>query len=419
MQGTFVNYDETTKIRSQSSRGESRIVAGKILPAKPFPGGIARQKTQSHCRKTTVFLRFFLSISEVFESMQQTSNETEAPEGPIYVGVDVGGTNIKIGFVADNGVICHADKIETEAQLGPDNAVERIANELNRICDATGFDQSDIAAVGLGTPGTMDIPKGVILAPPNLPAWRNYPIRDSLSEAVGQPVAYTNDANAAAFGEYWLGSGRQYESIVLLTLGTGVGAGIIMSGNSIDGVNSHGAEAGHSIVDTRDDARICGCGQPGHLEAYASATAVSRRVTERLEAGCESSLRESWDANKSLSALDVCLHAERGDLLCNEIIQSTADYLAVGILNLVHIIDPNIVILGGAMDFGGRQSAVGKAFIERIRSEFRRMTFPVIAENLKIEFATLSGEAGFVGAAGIARQMIKSLESNASTNPLA
>ncbi len=350
--------------------------------------------------------------------MTSASSDNETPAAPIFIGVDVGGTNIKIGFVSNDGEILHSGHIETQEELGPANAIERVAAEIKQVCAAKEISYDEIAAVGLGTPGTMDIPKGMILAPPNLPGWRYFPIRDALAEALGKPVAYTNDANAAAFGEYWLGSAQKYNSMVLLTLGTGVGGGVIISDWSIDGENSHGAEIGHSIVDTRPEARICGCGQSGHLEAYASATAVTKRTTEALAAGRVSSMQEIKNSG-SVTALDVCQHAENGDALANEIILETADYLAVGILNVVHVIDPNAVVLGGAMNFGGDASSVGRKFIERIRTEVTRLTFPVIAENLKIEFATLGGEAGFVGAAGVARQMYKSQDSNAPTSQFA
>ena len=142
------------------------------------------------------------------------------------------------------------------------------------------------------TPGTMDIPRGMFLQPHNLPHWHYFPIRDCVAEAFGLPTAFANDANAAAYGEFWVGSGQKYHSIVMLTLGTGVGGGIIIGDLSVDGENSHGSECGHIIIDSSPTARMCGCGQPGHLEAYCSATALVKRTQELLANGRASSLTQ-------------------------------------------------------------------------------------------------------------------------------
>ena len=141
----------------------------------------------------------------------------------------------------------------------------------------------EVVAVGLATPGTMDIARGMLLQPHNLPHWWDFGIQDCLRQVCQKPVSFANDANAAAFGEYWVGSGTEHHSIVLFTLGTGVGGGIIIGDFSLDGENSHGGELGHVIIDCNDTARMCGCGQRGHLEAYANARGVVQRALEELE----------------------------------------------------------------------------------------------------------------------------------------
>src|SRR5262249_40942564 len=152
--------------------------------------------------------------------------------------------------------------------------------------DAIGqakLEKRDIARIGLGSPGTMDTAKGILLQPGNLPGWWHYPIRDRLAAACGLPVTFNNDAGSAAYGGFWVGKAREWHSMVLLTLGTGVGGGIIVGDTLIDGENSAGSELGHMIIDYHDDARWCTCGQHGHLEAYSSATAVVKRTHEALE----------------------------------------------------------------------------------------------------------------------------------------
>jgi glucokinase len=322
---------------------------------------------------------------------------------PLFVGIDVGGTNIKFGLVDDAGQTVAFSTCSTDVEKGPDQAVERMADAIRQLITQAGAKRDRVPRVGLATPGTMDIPAGMLLTPHNLPSWEYYPIRDKLAAACGIPVSFDNDANAAAFGEYWVGRGKDYGSMVLLTLGTGIGGGIIIDGHVVRGENSHGAECGHLIIDSRPDARICMCGQPGHLEGYASATAVVRRTVEALQAGAQTSLREPWESGEEVSAKLLYLHAKQGDQFSLDMILETGTYLGVGITSFLHVIDPNAVVLGGAMDFGGADDQIGWRFLERIREEVRQRAFPVLAERTVIDFASLGGDAGYLGAAGIAR----------------
>lgn len=326
-----------------------------------------------------------------------------AAQRPLYAGIDVGGTNIKFGIVDDCGRTLAKLKIPTLDKRGPEDAVHRMKEQLERFQESLGFHDGELLAVGLATPGTMDLSAGIILAPPNLPGWRNFPIRDRLRDVCGKPVKYMNDATAAGFGEFWVGSGQDYSSFVLLTLGTGVGAGIIIDGETIDGAHSHGSECGHTIIDGSPSGRICNCGQSGHLEAYASATALVKRTTELLDAGRTSSISQRLAAGDELTTLLLSQEADKGDSLALEIILESAVYLAMGIVNVVHTMDPAAVALGGAMDFGGNDSPLGRRFLETVRQEFRKRTFSVLAQNTVIDFAQLGGDAGYIGAAGMAR----------------
>lgn len=335
-----------------------------------------------------------------------TTTLTDA-EQPLFLGVDVGGTGVKIGLVDDLGRTLGVTKIPTCPERSAEDAVLRIAAACGDLARQFSLALSDVAAIGLGTPGTMDIPRGLILEPPNIPGWRNFPIRDRLAELCGRPVAFANDANAAAFGEWWVGTGRQHHSIVLLTLGTGVGGGIMLGDSAVDGENSCGSECGHIIIDYHEKARLCGCGQRGHLEAYASATAVTKRAYEILAAGARGRMAERVAAGEPLTPLLVAEAAQDGDPIALDIVLETARFLGIGITTLIHVIDPSAVILGGAMTFGGPDHPLGVRFLERIRQEVRARAFPVLAERTVIEFASLGGDAGYLGAAGIARTIFR------------
>jgi len=327
---------------------------------------------------------------------------------PLFVGVDLGGTNIKVGVVDDLGRALSWVSVSTEVEKGPDHSTQRMGDAVATAIAEAGLKPADIARVGLGSPGPMDIQQGILLKPVNLKnegqnGWKGFPIRDKLAEICGMPVAFNNDANAAAYGEYWVGSGREYDSMVLFTLGTGIGCGIIVDDKLIAGAHSHGAECGHIILDHGDDARMCGCGKTGHLEAYASATAVIRYTQQLLDAGRETSLSKRIADGAELTPKLVAEEAENGDPLSLEIVMETAKYMGVGIVTVMHTIDPECVMLGGAMTFGGAGSDLGRRFLDRIKEEVAARAFPALAEKTIIDFATLGADAGFIGAAGIAR----------------
>ena len=314
---------------------------------------------------------------------------------------------MKIGVVDDDGKTLGFTAIPTEEPRGPTDAMARVSVSASALLTSIGLSTKDITRVGLGTPGSQDIPKGMLIEPPNHPHWHHFPIVKCLEQAIGLPVSFANDANAAAFGEFWVGTGKVYSSMVLLTLGTGVGGGIIIDNQLVVGQNSFGGECGHMIIDPRPDARLCvwGGGR-GHLEAYASASAVAQRAKEELEAGAASSLQKNVE---TLTTKMIYEAAATGDPFSLKIIDETADYLALGIATIVHTLDPGLIVLGGAMNFGGTQSSVGMRFLNRIEATFRQRSFEYVADGTKIEFAWLGGDAGYLGAAGIARMEAKKL----------
>jgi glucokinase len=324
-------------------------------------------------------------------------------ERPLYAGVDLGGTNIKAALVDDQGRLVGFHTEKTHAERGPEDAAARMGEAVHVLARQAGIATADIAAVGLGSPGPLDLAAGTIVRAGNLVGWDNFPLRDRVAAHCGLPVTFANDANAAAYGEFWVGSGREYDSLVLLTLGTGVGGGIIIGDLNVEGAHSHGSECGHMIVDPAAEARRCPCGQTGHLEAYASAKSLVARAEEAIAAGATGSLATAVAAGERLTPILVGREAEAGDGLATDLVMETARWLGIGIVSLLHAIDPEAVMIGGAMTFGGERAPVGRAFLERIRAEVHRRTFPTLAEKTVIGYASLGGDAGGIGAAGLAR----------------
>ncbi len=317
---------------------------------------------------------------------------------PFYLGIDLGGTNIKSGVVDENGRVLSTISVATQADRGPEVGLDNLAEAGNRAVEASGVGWEQIAGVGLGSPGTMDLKEGMLLEPPNLPGWDNLPIRQLLSERLKKPTVLQNDGNAAAFGEYWTGAGKDVHSLVMFTLGTGIGCGIVIDGLILEGRHSHGAECGHIIIQM-DNARRCSCGAYGHLEAYASATALVKRAQEALAEGTEPSRLRDIDP-ETITSRAISEAAAAGDSLARRLMRETARYLAVGAVSLMHTIDPDLVLFGGGM------INAGESLLEDIRRDVREMAFPIPAAKTRIAFAQLGEEAGFVGAAGWARKVL-------------
>src|SRR5438067_4382564 len=288
---------------------------------------------------------------------------------PYYVGLDVGGSSMKGGVVDDAGKPLSAVSLPTEAHRGQEFGLERMCETIRAAVRDAGVGLDRVAAIGVATPGTMDIPAGIILDPPNLKPWQNVPVRRHVQDVFGVPTAFQNDANAAAFGEYWVGAGKDAHSMVLFTLGTGIGCGIVIGDLIIEGEHSHGAEVGHMKIEMTNP-RQCGCGRWGCLEAYASATAVVKRTREALETGAQSALQAVLKRENELTARNVFDTAAKGDALAQKIVEDTAFYLAVGAMNMMHTIDPDMVVFSGGM------IAAGEPFLDRIRHHVRQLAFP-------------------------------------------
>ncbi|TWT88253.1 Glucokinase [Pseudobythopirellula maris] len=331
------------------------------------------------------------------------------PSPSVYAGVDVGGTNIKIGLVGDGAETLAFDSNPTHQEEGAEAASLRASATLDLLLGEAGLTKADIAMLGLVTPGPLDLQTGSVLAPGNLPAWRNAPVRQLFGDATGLPVAFANDANAAAYGEFWAGAGRMYDTMVLLTLGTGVGGGVVLHDQMIEGAHSCGGELGHIIIDASDDAPLNSLGIRGTLEGYCGSYGVVGRAQAALsDAFVETSLRDSVSGGEKLTPLLVANAAEAGDEVATKVVMETARYLAMGVVTCAHAIDPDAVLIGGAMTFGGAGHPLGERFMAEIRRHAHERMIESLRDQIVIDFAELGGKAGYIGAAGLARRAFKS-----------
>lgn len=313
--------------------------------------------------------------------------------GDLFIGLDVGGATMKAAVVNGDGRLLSPPVVApTESEKGQTLGLNTMAATIRAAAVAASVDLQSMSAIGVATPGPMDLRRGVILDPPNLKPWKDVPVLQFLVSEFRKPIAFQNDANAAAYGEWWCGAGRGTRSLIMFTLGTGIGGGIILSGLIVEGENSHGGELGHIKVEVTN-ARLCGCGQRGCLEAYAGAPAVVARTREALDASNEPSSLRPLPAVTAQAVFDA---AAAGDALADRVIDETARYLAMGAANAMHTIDPEIIVLGGGM------ALAGEPFLRRIRRHVSEFAFPTPAQNCRIELAKLGENAGIVGAAGCA-----------------
>ncbi len=328
-------------------------------------------------------------------------------KAPLYIGIGFGGSYTKLGVIDSEGRTVSYFSTPNKAELGPDGSTRYGAEFVLEAIQKTGTDVRSISATGISFPGSLDPRTEKLHRPPNFPDWAGYPLANKLAEYTGlSSVLFCNNANAAAYGEYWIGAARGTQSVCMLQLDKGIGCGIIVESREIKGANGFGGEFGHMIVDSSPGARWCNCRQQGHLEAYSSATGVARRTREMIDVGLPSSLRDRIDNNTDLYAIPRMVYeeAEKGDTLATKIIMETARFLGIGIVTLLHTVDPECVLIGGEMMFGGKGSRVGEMFLSRIREEIDKRALKDLTENLKLDFATLGANASYIGAAGLARE---------------
>jgi glucokinase len=287
----------------------------------------------------------------------------------LYLGVDLGGTFVKLGVCTPTGEVKGTMSIPTRPDRGPEDTVQRIGEAAEKLQAKT----DRVKATCAGVPGPLDHDRRILLRANNLPGWDSVRFPHMLGNRLGMPTYMENDANCAAWGEYVAGAGQGTQSMVLYTLGTGVGGGIILNGDLWIGASGAAGELGHMTIDRNGP--MCGCGQPGCVEQYASASAVAKRYGK-------GSAKDCFDA------------ARKGDPKALETVNWAVDGLATGVANMIHVLHPDIIVLAGGM------AQAGDILVEKVREGVRRRVFGVFIEKIRIEITRVPGDdAGWLGAA--------------------
>lgn len=314
--------------------------------------------------------------------------------GKYCVGIDLGGTNIKAGLFDRDAKSLSKFPIPTGVEKGRDHVVSQIISAIQRAIGDAKVGGDDVVGVGMGSPGPMSHRNGMIINPGNLPCLRDTPICAIIKERTGLRATLENDADAAAYGEFWGGAGRGIRDMVMFTLGTGVGGGVITQGRMLRGHFEAAAELGHIIV--QPGGRRCSCNQLGCLEAYSSAGNIAARTAEEIRAGKASSLKARLDRGEELRTEHVVEAAKAGDALASMVWDDACRYLAMACVIMQHVTNPQRVVLAGGM------INAGDFLLNRIRKHRDELTWNLIDDRPEIMFATLGDDAGVIGAAGCA-----------------
>lgn len=316
------------------------------------------------------------------------------------IGVDLGGTAIKVGVVPfDGGKVLGMRSLPTESQRGPKFVVDRMVGmirEAMRDARREGeLDEEVFKGIGIGSPGPLDRATGTVLDTPNL-GWRNFPLRDLISNQMGLDATLDNDANAATLGEWWQGAAKGVETVIGVTLGTGIGGGIVIGGRVYHGASDVAGEIGHMTIDSTG--RKCNCGNYGCLEAYASGPAIAARAIEGLIAGSTSLLPDMVGGELDrITAETVSEAIVAGDAYSADVMRETASFLGTGLANLINVLNPHMIVISGGV------TRAGDHLFQPLRAEVRKRAFREASEACRIVRSELGGMAGVIGAAATFR----------------
>ncbi len=314
--------------------------------------------------------------------------------GRTVIGVDLGGTNLRTALLSPDGEVLARNKEATHASEGWMKVVARLIDDIRKQREIAFQKGLEVIGAGVGAPGVIQVDKGIVVKSPNFPDWNNVPLKEHLEKALKIPVFIENDANAAALGEQWRGAGRDIRSMILLTLGTGVGGGIILDNRIWHGADGMAGEIGHMTL--MPQGRPCSCGNTGCLEMYASARGIVQSYHEALQ---QADPRAAAEA-KPITSEQIYRQAREGNKIATGVMKDMGRMLGIGIANLINIFNPERIVIGGGV------KDAWPLFIEAARDEIMRRAFEVPAKRTEIVPSLLGDDAGMVGAAAAALRTI-------------
>ncbi len=301
------------------------------------------------------------------------------------IGIDIGGTNIRGGMIDNIGNVYNCIKIPIGKTKNYEEVKKKLVWLINEIVEINKITLDDIKGIGIGCPGLINADKGIVIKSPNLQDFKSIPLAYDISKKINKKVLIENDANVFALGEYYCGSGRNSESMICITVGTGIGGGIILNGNLWRGFSGIAGEVGHIII--KENGAKCGCGVKGCMEQYTSATALVNKAKQAIIKGEKTSL-----SLKNLTAFEIYKAAKNNDFVAKKIVNNAIHHLGLGLAALVNILNPETIIIGGGV------AEAGNFFLKSLENEIKKMAYTLTTYNLKIFKSSLGDKAGIIGA---------------------
>ena len=312
------------------------------------------------------------------------------------IGVDIGGTNVKIALIDEKGTIAYSNSVPTRAEMGYEYTIQNIINTIKDSLKESNNDISNIGGIGFGLPGQIDSVNGVVRLLPNIPGWVEVPLAKIVKDEFNVPVKLDNDVRVATLGELNYGAGKGCQNLICLTVGTGVGSGIVLNGQLVRGASMTAGEIGHVIVE-RNNGEICGCGATGCLEAYASGPSVVKMAKDYIAGGKSTKFKEIAAGNE-ITPYMVYEAAKQGDAVAKRIFTIVGEYLGVALVSVVNLLNPEKIIVGGGV------GQAGDLILEPIREAIKKRCIPTSAAAVEIVPAQLGESAGVVGASLLVNQ---------------
>ena len=311
------------------------------------------------------------------------------------VGLDLGGTKIMTAVVDAEGHVLHKVFTLSEVSKGPDAVLDRMAGAIHEAVEGAKLSMSDVAAIGIGSPGPLDQDTGIVTDSPNMPGWHDVNVKQHIARATGRPVFLDNDGNVGTLAEQAFGAGRGVQNLIGLFLGTGIGGGVMINGKLWHGFSKQAGELGHVVVDVNGP--MCGCGQRGCVEALASRQAMCRQIAEAVKAGRESVITATDAMNIRTTHLADALAA--GDDLVREVMTSAMEYLGVAMASMAHVVSPEMFVIGG-----GIIDALTDELLDVAAESAGKRALRLVMDDVKVVRAELKEDAPVLGAAALARQ---------------
>lgn len=390
---SFSNYATTTNLKTHNKISLLQYV--RFTPGGMSRADLARKMGLSRAAISSI-VNDLLNIGVIREAAEGLASRRRRsvlleinPASGYVLGVDMGATHLGLVLADYSARVIAEEEYPFDVDQGPDICLGEVDRRVRLFLAQSEFSLDDVVAIGVGVPGPVASEVGAVIAPPIMPGWDNFPIRGHLESIWGHPITLNNDAELGAMGEWAFGAGRLERDLLYIKVGYGIGAGLLLNGNIYSGATGSSGEIGHITINEKGP--LCTCGNRGCLEALAGGRAIAQQAVLAIESGRRTRMSAIKPIDK-ITAFDVALEARKGDLIAQEIISHAGQYLGIAISNLINVVNPSMIVIGGGV------SQMGDLFLEPIRRSATTRSLPAAARVVRITAAVLGRRSSGMGA---------------------